>query len=151
MATMIQNYEIVNLPGGTTYLKLKLTKGAKIRVEPIALRAFSAGVTHYKQRRISEEEKAQRIALLKLRRGDVFRGLLQAKGITKAQIEAMIEAMPEETDEEVMAKELARIDFEDAIEFFRGNPLVDTIGQALGITKEQLDEFFATNDYTKLG
>ena len=99
----------------------------------------------------TEEEKAQRIALLKLRRGDVFRGLLQAKGITKAQIKAMIEAMPEETDEEVMAKELARIDFEDAIEFFRGNPLVDTIGQALGITKEQLDEFFATNDYTKLG
>ena len=99
----------------------------------------------------TEEEKAQRIALLKLRRGDVFRGLLQAKGITKVQIETMIEAMPEETDEEVMAKELARIDFEDAIEFFRGNPLVDTIGQALGITKEQLDEFFATNDYTKLG
>lgn len=99
----------------------------------------------------TEEEKAQRIALLKLRRGDVFRGLLQAKGITKVQIETMIEAMPEETDEEVMAKELARIDLEDAIEFFRGNPLVDTIGQALGITKEQLDEFFATNDYTKLG
>lgn len=60
MASMIQNYEIVTLPGGTTYLRLQLTKGAKVRVEPIALRAFSAGVTHYKQRRISEEEKQQR-------------------------------------------------------------------------------------------
>lgn len=34
--------------------------------------------------------------------------------------------------------------------FYRGNPYVDTIGTLLGVTKKQLDEFFKTNDYTKL-
>ena len=96
------------------------------------------------------QEEAERIAKLFLRRGDVFRGILQAKGVTKAQIGAMIEAMPETTQEEILAKELARIDFEDAIEFYRGNPLVDTIGLTFGITSEQLDKFFETNDYTTL-
>lgn len=97
-----------------------------------------------------EQQEKERIAMLFLRRGDVFRGLLKAKEVTKAQIGAMIEAMPETTQEEIVAKEMARIDFEDAIEFYRGNALVNTIGLALGITSEQLDAFFESNDYTKL-
>ena len=60
MATKIKTYEIVNLPGGTTYRKLQLEKGAKVRVEPIALRAFSEGVLYGKQRRVSNEEKEAR-------------------------------------------------------------------------------------------
>ena len=34
--------------------------------------------------------------------------------------------------------------------FYRGNPYIDTVGTLLSFTKEQLDEFFETNDYTKL-
>ena len=34
--------------------------------------------------------------------------------------------------------------------FYRGNPYVDTVGALLGFTKKQLDNFFETNDYTKL-
>ena len=34
--------------------------------------------------------------------------------------------------------------------FYRGNPYIDAVGTLLGFTKEQLDEFFETNDYTKL-
>jgi len=34
--------------------------------------------------------------------------------------------------------------------FYRGNAYVDAIGTLLGITPAQLDEFFETNDYTKL-
>lgn len=60
MATKIKTYEIVSLPGGTTYLKLHLDQGAKVRVEPIGLRAFSEGVEHFKQRRITPEEKEAR-------------------------------------------------------------------------------------------
>lgn len=60
MATKIPTYEIVNLPGGTTYLKLQLEKGAKVRVEPIALRAFSEGILYGKQRNVSNEEKEAR-------------------------------------------------------------------------------------------
>jgi beta-mannanase len=34
--------------------------------------------------------------------------------------------------------------------FYRGNPYVDAVGSLLGFTKEQLDKFFETNDYTYL-
>ena len=97
-----------------------------------------------------QKKEAERVAKLSLTRGDVLRGLLLAKGVTKDQIAQMIETMPATTQEEVVAKELAKIDFEDALNFYRGVPLIDTIGTALGITKEQLDKFFETNDYTKL-
>lgn len=96
-------------------------------------------------------KEAERIAKLYLTRGDVLRGLLLAKGITKEQISSMIEAMPATTPEEIVAKELAKIDFEDALNFYRGVPLIDTIGTALGITKEQLDKFFESGDYRELG
>ena len=102
----------------------------------------------------TEEEKQakeqERIAMLKLTRGDVFRGLLQAKGITRAMLRATIEAMPETTQEEMLIKEMALIDFDEALDFYRGNALIDTVGLQLGITKKQLDEFFETNDYKKL-
>lgn len=91
------------------------------------------------------QKEAERIARLHLRRGDVFRGLLKAKGVTKTQLRAMIEAMPDGID-----KEEAFIDFDDALEFYRGVALVDTIGTALGITSNQMTEFFETNDYQKL-
>ena len=45
---------------------------------------------------------------------------------------------------------MALIDFDEALDFYRGNALIDTVGLQLGITKKQLDEFFETNDYTKL-
>lgn len=97
-----------------------------------------------------QKEEQERIAMLKLTRGDVFRGLLQAKGITRAMLRATIEAMPETTQEEILIKEMALIDFDEALDFYRGNALIDTVGLQLGITKEQLDLFFETNDYTKL-
>lgn len=96
------------------------------------------------------QKEAERIAHLSLTRGDVLRGLLLAKGVTKEQISQMIEAMPTSSQEQIVAKELAKIDFEDALNFYRGVPLIDTIGLQLGITKEQLDEFFETNDYRYL-
>lgn len=96
------------------------------------------------------QKEAERIAHLSLTRGDVLRGLLLAKGVTKEQISQMIEAMPTSSQEQIVVKELAKIDFEDALNFYRGVPLIDTIGLQLGFTKEQLDEFFETNDYRYL-
>lgn len=99
----------------------------------------------------TEEEKAQkekeRVAMLSLTRGDVFRGLLMAKGVTRAQLRAMIETNEQLTEVE---REMALIDFDEALNFYRGNALIDTVGLALGITSEQLDKFFETNDYTCL-
>jgi hypothetical protein len=97
-----------------------------------------------------EEQKlkeAERIAMLSLTRGDVFRGLLMAKGVTRAQLRAMIETNEQLTEVE---REMALIDFDEALNFYRGNALIDTVGLALGITSEQLDKFFETNDYTTL-
>lgn len=90
----------------------------------------------------TQEEKAQqekeRIAKLSLTKREVFLGLFQAKGVTPEQIKAQI------TDP------MALIEFEYANDYYRFNPLIDVVGNALGITSEQLDKFFETNDYTTL-
>lgn len=90
-----------------------------------------------------EEEEAKeaqkernRLDLLSLTKREVFLGLYQAKGITPEQIKAQISAPA------------ALIEFEYANDYFRGNPLINTVGQALGITSDQLDKFF---DETKNG
>jgi hypothetical protein len=89
-----------------------------------------------------EEKQAQaereRIAKLKLTKREVFLGLYLAKQVTPEMIKAQI------TDP------MALIEFEYANDYFRGNPLIDIVGGALGITPEQLDKFFEFNDYTYL-
>lgn len=82
---------------------------------------------------------------LYLTRGDVFRGLYMAKGITRNQIRAMIEQIPNESE-----RELALIDFDESLNFYRGVPLIDRLGTQLGITKAQMTLFFMTNDWSKL-
>lgn len=99
----------------------------------------------YKEKKAQEEK--ERIAMLSLTRGDVFRALYQAKGVTRTQIRALIK------NNELISeaqRELALIDFDEALNFYRGNTLIDTLGLALGISSEQLDKFFETNDYTVL-
>ena len=119
-------------------------KGYEIRETAEALEAWG-----YTAAEIAEQE-AQKIAKLHLTRGDVFRGLLLAKGVTRAQLRAIIEAMPDETQEQAIAKEYALIDFDEALEFYRGVALIDTVGAQLGITSEQMTKFFETNDYHEL-
>lgn len=96
------------------------------------------------------QKEAERVAHLHLTRGDVFRALLLAKGVTRAQLRAMVEALPENTQEEVVAKEMALIDFDEALEFYRGNGLIDAVGAQLGITAAQMNAFFESNDYHDL-
>jgi hypothetical protein len=91
----------------------------------------------YTEEEIALQEK-QRIAQLKLTKREVFLGLYQAKGVTPDMIKAQI------TDPQAL------IEFEYANDYYRGNPLIDIVGATLGITPEQLDKFFETNDYTHL-
>lgn len=102
----------------------------------------------YNQQLVLAEK--ERIARLSLTRGDVFRGLLLAKGIMRSQIRSLLESLPESTPEELIIKELALIDYDEALNFYRGKEIIDAIGLQLGITSEQLDKFFETNDYTYL-
>lgn len=89
-----------------------------------------------------EEKQAQtekeRIAKLSLTKREVFLGLYQAKGVTPEMIKAQI------TDPQAL------IEIEYANDYFRGNPLIDIVGATLGITPEQLDQFFETNNYIYL-
>lgn len=87
---------------------------------------------------------------LHLTRGDVFRGLLQAKGVKREQIRALIEAMADTTEEEKLAKELTLIDFDESLHFYRALPIIDKLGQQLGITPDQMTRFFVTNDWHEL-
>lgn len=119
-------------------------KGYEIKETELALEAW--GYTAEEE----EEQEQERIAKLHLTRGDVFRGLLQAKGITRAQIRALIEAMPDETQEQAFAKEMALIDFDEALDFYRGVALIDAIGAQLDITPEQMTAFFETGDWHEL-
>lgn len=95
----------------------------------------------------SDEEKAkaerERLNNLSMTRGDVFEALILAKGLTKPQIRAMIE----QAELDAMTKALYLNRFDEALEFYRGYPIFDMLGQVLGITGEMLDKFFETRDY----
>ena len=94
-----------------------------------------------------EEKQAQkereRLNMLSMTRGDVFESLILAKGLTKPQIRAMIE----QAELDTVTKALYLNRFDEALEFYRGYPIFDMLGQALGITSEMLDKFFETRDY----
>lgn len=95
----------------------------------------------------TDEEKAkaerERLNNLSMTRGDVFEALILAKGLGKAQIRSMIE----QAELDTVTKALYLNRFDEALEFYRGYPIFDMLGQALGITGEMLDKFFETKDY----
>ena len=93
-----------------------------------------------------EKEERKRLDNLSMTRGDVFEALILAKGLGKAQIRAMIEKAELDT----VTKALYLNRFDEALEFYRGYPIFDMLGQALGITGEMLDKFFETKDYHEL-
>ena len=103
---------------------------------------------NYEQEQAQKE--AQRVALLNLTGADVERAIYKAKGMDFDDIITFLEAQPlaEDGTPQVDIKAL-KIELK-ANNFYRGNPYIDTVGTLLGFTKEQLDEFFETNDYTKL-
>ena len=94
-----------------------------------------------------EEKKAQkereRLDMLSMTRGDVFEALILAKGLSKAQIRAMIE----QAELDTVTKALYLNRFDEALEFYRGYPIFDMLGEALDITPRMLDKFFETKDY----
>jgi len=98
--------------------------GYEIRETETALESW--GYTQVEK----EQQERERIANLSLTKRDVFLALYKDKGITPEQIKAQI-TNPE-----------ALIEFEYASSYYRGNPLIDVIGQTLGYTSEQLDYLF---------
>ena len=89
------------------------------------------------------QAELNRLNMLSMTRGDVFEALILAKGLGKAQIRSMIE----QAELDTVTKALYLNRFDEALEFYRGYPIFDMLGQALGITGEMLDKFFETRDY----
>ena len=94
-----------------------------------------------------EEKQAQkereRLDKLSMTRGDVFEALILAKGLGKAQIRSMIE----QAELDTVTKTLYLNRFDEALEFYRGYPIFDMLGEALDITPSMLDRFFDEKDY----
>lgn len=90
-----------------------------------------------------QQQEQERISKLSMTRGDVFEALILAKGLGKTQIRTMIE----QAELDTVTKALYLNRFDEALEFYRGYPIFDMLGQALGITGEMLDKFFDTKDY----
>ena len=96
------------------------------------------------------QKEVERIAMLNLTGADVERGIYKAKGMDFEDIIAYLQAQPlAEDGQPVVDIKALKIELK-ANNFYRGNPYIDIVGSLIGFTKEQLDEFFETNDYTKL-
>lgn len=91
------------------------------------------------------QKEAERIAMLNLTAADVERAIYKAKGIDFEDIVATLEStQPAGLDIKALKIELK------ANNFYRGNPYIDAVGTILGLTTEQLNRFFDTNDYKYL-
>lgn len=99
-------------------------QGYKINETETELQALG-----YTEEEIAEQEQ-KRIAKLSLTKREVFLALYKSKGITPDIIKNQI------NDPQVL------IEFEYANDYFRGNPLVDLLGEVLGYTKDDLDYLF---------
>ena len=88
-----------------------------------------------------EEEQAQkeqeRLSKLSLTKREVFLALYRAKEITPDMLKAQIQ------DTEAL------IEFEYANDYYRGNPLIDTIGGMLNYTAEDLNYLFENKEFPK--
>jgi len=86
-----------------------------------------------------EEEKArkerERLDKLSLTKREVFLALYNDKGITPEAIKGYIK------------DPASLIEFEYANDYYRGNPLINAIGQALGYSSEQLDYLFENKEF----
>ena len=89
------------------------------------------------------KKERERLDKLSMTRGDVFEALILAKGLGKAQIRLMIE----QAELDTVTKALYLNRFDEALEFYRGYPIFDMLGEALDITPRMLDKFFDTKDY----
>ena len=99
---------------------------------------------------ILAQKEAERIAMLNLTAADVERAIYKAKGIDFEDIITMVQAQPlSEEGTPILDIKALKIELR-ANNFYRGSEWVATVGAMLGFTPKQLDEFFETNDYTKL-
>ena len=96
-----------------------------------------------------EKQKAkerERIGQLNMTRGDFIEGLILAQGKDENDIIALIEVLPI-TDVE---KKVYINRVKNALDFYRGYPVIDVLCGFLNVPLENMDKFFETKDYNYL-
>lgn len=97
-----------------------------------------------------EEIEKNRIAMLNLTAADVERAIYKVKGMDFDDVVSLVETQSlSEDDKPSIDIKALKIELR-ANNFYRGNPYINTVGTLLGFSEKQMDEFFETNDYTKL-
>lgn len=86
-----------------------------------------------------KQKERERLNLLSLTKREVFLAIYKDKCVTPEQIKAMIPT------------EEGKIEFDYANDYFRGNPLIEQLGLALGYTTEELDHLFEHGEFEVAG
>lgn len=92
-----------------------------------------ADTDEYAQKQTQKER--ERLDMLSLTKREVFLALYKDKRLTPEQIRGAI------TDTEAL------IEFDYATEYYRGNPLINAIGNQLGYTVDELDYLFENKTF----
>ena len=79
-------------------------------------------------------KEAERIAGLKLTKREVFLAIYKDLKLTPAEVRSVIN------------DPVALIEFDYANEYYRGNPLIDSIGSSLGYSRTDLDYLFKNKE-----
>lgn len=131
-------------------LLIEETETAVYALEPNEIMQEGLPVVNPDYEQEQAEKEALRKAQLNLTAADVERAIYKAKGIDFDDVITMVQAQPlSEEGKPLIDIKALKIELR-ANNFYRGSEWVNKIGNLLGFTKEQLDEFFETNDYTKL-
>lgn len=102
---------------------------------------------YYKRKEEEAKKKEQeRIANLNMTRGDFFEGLILAQGKDEDDVLVLIDVL-DLTDIE---KKIAKSRVKNALDFYRGYPLIDKMCEYLKLSTEQMTMFFETRDYKYL-
>ena len=101
------------------------------------------------------QKERERLSMLNLTAADVERAIYKAKGMDFDDVIALVEqynqTAPMNEDGENADIDIKALKIElNANNFYRGNPYIDAVGQLLGLSSDQLDNFFETGDYTAL-
>lgn len=101
------------------------------------------------------QKERERLSMLNLTAADVERAIYKAKGMDFDDVIALVEqynkTAPMSADGESTGIDIKALKIElNANNFYRGNPYIDAVGQLLGLSSDQLDNFFETGDYTAL-
>lgn len=107
----------------------------------------------YTDEEIAQMEREQ-ISMLSLTAADVERAIYKAKGMdfedVIEMVSGLVDTSPQGEGEVSIDLKALKIELK-ANNFYRGNPYIDQVGALLGFSTKQLDEFFETGDYKKLG